>query len=190
MFGDNRSYAFFVRSFGCALFIYGGIKMYQQKVQLFLMNNQKKFDAAQLPTIIEKLEAIDDNQFLTVTGVNYKDPTVMLLISIFFGELGVDRFLLGDTTNGIIKLLTLGGLGIWAIIDWFSIQQKTKQKNFDMLMEALEIQNTLFGASSSMSSSKSENDAIEQIKKYKELLDAGVITTDEFEEKKKELLNK
>lgn len=38
-------------------------------------------------------------------------------LSVMFGFLGVDRFYLGQTVIGVIKLLTLGGLGIWALID-------------------------------------------------------------------------
>lgn len=39
------------------------------------------------------------------------------------------------------------------------------------------------------SNNTTENDNIEEIKKYKELLDSGIITQEEFEKKKKELLN-
>ncbi|KAL3314220.1 TM2 domain-containing protein 2 [Cichlidogyrus casuarinus] len=40
-----------------------------------------------------------------------------LLISIFFGILGADRFVLNHTGTGVAKLLTIGGLGIWWIVD-------------------------------------------------------------------------
>jgi hypothetical protein len=46
-----------------------------------------------------------------------KDWTVSLLLSIFLGELGIDRFYMGYTGLGILKLLTLGGCGIWWLID-------------------------------------------------------------------------
>ena len=37
------------------------------------------------------------------------------------GIFGIHRFMLGDTTNGILMLLTLGGCGIWALIDLINI---------------------------------------------------------------------
>jgi hypothetical protein len=47
-----------------------------------------------------------------------------LLISIFVGVLGVDRFYLGKVGTGILKLLTFGGLSIWALIDVILIALK------------------------------------------------------------------
>jgi TM2 domain-containing membrane protein YozV len=46
-----------------------------------------------------------------------KSFLVTFLLSLFLGSLGIDRFYLGKIGTGILKLLTAGGLGIWATID-------------------------------------------------------------------------
>ena len=45
----------------------------------------------------------------------------LAVICWLVGVLGIHRFMIGDTTNGILMLLTLGGCGIWALIDLIRI---------------------------------------------------------------------
>lgn len=52
-----------------------------------------------------------------LTIYSEKDWLVTLLLSIFLGSLGIDRFYLGYIGLGILKLLTLGGCGVWWLID-------------------------------------------------------------------------
>ena len=50
-----------------------------------------------------------------------KDWLVALLLSILVGMFGVDRFYLGKTGTGILKLITGGGFGIWWLVDLITI---------------------------------------------------------------------
>ncbi|MEA3515195.1 MAG: TM2 domain-containing protein [Nanoarchaeota archaeon] len=50
--------------------------------------------------------------------------TLTLIMSILFGSLGVDRFIMGHVGLGILKLFTFGGCGIWWLIDLILIATK------------------------------------------------------------------
>ena len=69
-----------------------------------------------------------------ISCIELKDPTTLLLLSLFLGAWGVDRFMLKETGMGVLKLLTGGCCGILTIVDWCTIQKKTKELNFNNLM--------------------------------------------------------
>ncbi len=53
----------------------------------------------------------------TKKPIRKRNYVVALLLSIFLGYLGVDRFYVNHIGLGILKLITGGGLGIWWLID-------------------------------------------------------------------------
>lgn len=80
-----------------------------------MMTNQKYLPAEKIVFIKQKLLNVDEEKFNLVSAVAFKDPTTILLVSIFLGTLGIDRFMLGDIGMGILKLLPLGLCGILTI---------------------------------------------------------------------------
>ena len=54
-------------------------------------------------------------------GKSDKSNTVALLLCFFLGFLGVHRFYVGKIGTGVLMLITLGGLGIWNLIDFIII---------------------------------------------------------------------
>jgi hypothetical protein len=111
--------------------------MYSSKVDMYLMTNSKFFEGNKIPLIRERLLALDESRFSHLHAVNLKDPTTILIVSIIGGYLGIDRFMVGDTGLGIAKLLTLGGCGVWQVVDWFLIQGRTKEVNFERLLQVI-----------------------------------------------------
>ena len=63
----------------------------------------------------EKIEPVKSESEVSIKSD--KDYVAMILLCLFVGGLGIHRFYSGKIGTGILMLLTLGGLGIWAIID-------------------------------------------------------------------------
>ncbi len=101
---------------------------------MFIISNGEYFPPEQMHFIRERLLNLSDDKLNLIYGMGLKKPTMMLIISILLGNLGIDRFILGDTGTGVGKLLTCGGLGIWTIIDWFNIQEDTRKANMKKFM--------------------------------------------------------
>ena len=53
--------------------------------------------------------------------VSEKGFVPTLLLCFFLGALGVHRFYVGKIGTGLLQLITLGGLGIWTLVDFIII---------------------------------------------------------------------
>lgn len=109
----------------------------KQKVDMFLMSNQKYFPTEKMMYLKDKLYRLTEDKFALLATIELKDPTTILIVSLLIGAWGIDRFMLKDTGMGILKLLTGGCCGILTIIDWFSVQKKAKELNFNNIMMLL-----------------------------------------------------
>ena len=116
----------------------------------FLSANTASFPSEQLPSLRERLAQLDDSQAnQVIAAADVKNPTTALILSIFLGGFGVDRFYIGHTGLGIGKLLTnvllpFITLGfsilftwIWVVVDWFLIMNATKAANMEAINTAL-----------------------------------------------------
>ncbi len=113
------------------------IFMDASKVDMFMISNSKFFESHHIAPLRDRLIAVDESKWVMISTLQFKDPTLIIILSVIVGSFGVDRFVIGDTGMGIGKLLTCGGLGIWTIVDWFLIMGATREKNMEMLQKFL-----------------------------------------------------
>jgi TM2 domain-containing membrane protein YozV len=90
----------------------------------------------QMMALLKKdLSDSERTQFELQLAGHGKNPTTALLLGLFFGIVGADRFYVGNMVMGALKLLTFGGLGLWAFIDWFLIMGAARKKNLQIAEE-------------------------------------------------------
>lgn len=106
--------------------------------ETFLAANLDKFPADQMPLLKQKLNEIDEDQNDFVYSTNLKNPQTALILSIFLGGFGVDRFYIGDTMLGILKLFfSWITFGLWTIIDMFLIQKACRKNNLENIQRII-----------------------------------------------------
>lgn len=108
-----------------------------------------------------------------------KSKTTALLLSIIVGGLGVDRFYLGYTGMGVLKLLTGGCFGVIYVLDIINIATgKLTPADGSGYNEDLTI------------TSQPTTTAYDELEKAAKLHEAGVLSDEEFNKMKADLLEK
>lgn len=75
--------------------------------------------------------------FEDIESLWLRNPWVMVAVSAVLGPLGIDRFLMGEYSIGIIKLVTLGGCGILWILDFLFSWVYAQGYNYSLVLRAL-----------------------------------------------------
>lgn len=114
--------------------------MESNKINAFCIQIQDKVDPMGIVTVRSTLDKMDDDKYDAAIASlgKLKDPTTVFLLSLFLGQYGVDRFVLGKIGSGICKLI-FGWLtlGIWWLVDVIKAKEKTKQYNSQAISRAL-----------------------------------------------------
>lgn len=110
-----------------------------------------------------------------------KTKLTAILLAIFTGGFGVDRFYLGYTGLGVVKLLTAGGFGIWALIDLIRICTGSLRPADGSPWQE---------DAPKAPVQSSEPSAIESLERLANLYERGLLTEEEFAKKKAEMLAK
>jgi len=113
----------------------------QDLINRFLSQNSGYFPSSKVTSIKSKLQKLSYEDIRSLSGLSLKDPTVMTLVSAFFGGLGVDRMIIGKVGTGVLKFLlngTIVGGVIWWIVDIFRMSKMTKKHNYKLLVESIE----------------------------------------------------
>lgn len=112
-----------------------------------------------------------------------KDKTTAIILSALLGGLGVDRFYLGYTGMGVLKLLTGGCFGVLWIIDIINIANGKLQP-----ADGSGYSSDNIGAASIPV--VNATDPYEDLKKLAQLKEQGLLTEDEYTKLKTDCMNK
>jgi len=91
-------------------------------ILLFTTNTYASFPVKRnVKSDVEVVTNAENSATISTAVVAGDNQIVALVLCWFLGIIGVHRFYLGDTWQGIVQLLTFGGLGVWTLIDLIRI---------------------------------------------------------------------
>ena len=120
----------------------------EEYVDGFLLQNGDKFPVYRYNEIRSWLMTLNLRQLNLLENISYRDSTIMLIVAIFIGLYGGDRFLLKDNKRGVIKLIMalLSFLiipGVIAIVMWvmdcIKISELTKEYNYNEMRRVVAV---------------------------------------------------
>lgn len=119
-------------------------------LQQYVFSKSSYLPSDKLLILQQELEDLDEGALNALMMVEMRQPLVALILAIFFGEFGVDRFYAGNKELGFAKLIAfiisfvtlfilIGflffiGVYLWKFIDCFLIMRACKEANFEHLM--------------------------------------------------------
>ena len=132
---------------------------------MFILNKSSFFPDSTMISIRERLLSCDDSYLNKLLSAKFKNPTSGVFFSIGLGVYGADRFYIGHTIIGVLKLmltiiffityiiieisedpniflialfiLTIIGVIVWYILDIFNISKEIKEYNYNLLLTIL-----------------------------------------------------
>ncbi|HFH9839828.1 TPA: TM2 domain-containing protein [Streptococcus suis] len=123
-------------------------------LQQYIVSKSSYLPSDKLLLLQRELEDLDEGALNALMMVELRQPLIALMLAIFFGEFGVDRFYIGNKELGFAKLIAFGisfvtlfiliglllfmGLYIWKFIDCFLIMKACKEANYQRLMAQIQ----------------------------------------------------
>lgn len=105
---------------------------------MILMSMQDKLPDNAALVLQERLTKLPEDKLSSLSLIQLKNPVVGLILGLFFGLFGADRFYKGDIVLGVVKLLLCWlTFGIWAIVDLFLVWKGIKQDNLNKISNQL-----------------------------------------------------
>ncbi|MCL2105454.1 MAG: TM2 domain-containing protein [Oscillospiraceae bacterium] len=108
----------------------------ETSIDNYLVANAKNFPEEKIPMLrLRMMEMGSEEKVAAISGLGLKSPIVCLIIAIIpYVGWFLDRWYLREYWFGFIKAITFGGVCVWWIVDMFTAMKRTREYNFDAIM--------------------------------------------------------